>query len=71
MLEWTAALDICVLASASEGLPRVLLWRRLGVEAGQRAFGLGVQAGLALTVLCVFWERLASRSSTIAGLLRR
>lgn len=25
VLEWTAALDICVLASASEGLPRVLL----------------------------------------------
>ena len=25
VLDWTAALDICVLASASEGLPRVLL----------------------------------------------
>ena len=34
VLDWTAALDICVLASASEGLPRVLLEAMLLEQAG-------------------------------------
>jgi glycosyltransferase involved in cell wall biosynthesis len=52
VLEWTAALDICVLASASEGLPRVLLEAML---LGKPVVASRVTGSAELVVVALYW----------------